>query len=96
MFIRRFRLTLGSETDKNLFAALKAVLQREQATVVDHKQRHGGSQDVETWKVRIGGATISIESETYTGLSISGPRELVESLSQKVRIALAAPGDSSQ
>ena len=46
--------------------------------------RVGGSQELDSGRVKLGDAVITIESETYMGLTIEGPRSIVEALVQEV------------
>lgn len=82
-------IVLGDEYDETLKAALKAVLQKSGAIGLENSWSVGGSQELESVKVKIGNDVITIESETFVGLTVSGPNEIVEALAQRVRAYLA-------
>lgn len=69
---------LGDEFDDGLRAKLLEVLRQLGATVSGPTSRAvAGSQEVEGLEVMIGGRTLCVTAETYVGLSISGPDDLV-------------------
>lgn len=43
-----------------------------------------GSQDLELLDLTVDGRTLRVESETYIGLSISCPSDLVETVAQQI------------
>ena len=55
------------------------------AAVVDTSWGIGGSQEVETIALTLDGKTLTVEAETYIGLSITGEPELVERIAGEVR-----------
>jgi hypothetical protein len=75
---------LGDEYDNVLKAALVAVLTARGAVGAGRFWGVGGSQELDTARVKLGDAVITIESETYMGLTIEGPRSIVEVLAQEV------------
>ncbi|MGX0891886.1 hypothetical protein AB7M22_003894 [Pseudomonas sp. ADAK2 TE3594] len=77
-------IRLGDEYDDVLKAALVAVLTSRGAVGAGSFWRVGGSQELDTARVKLGDAMITIESETYMGLMIEGPRSIVEALAQEV------------
>lgn len=80
---------LGDEYDETLREALRTVLLRNGAISTDKSWGVGGSQEIETVKVKLGDDLITIESETFVGLTITGSSRIVESLAQEVREQLA-------
>jgi hypothetical protein len=78
-------INLGDEYDDVLRGALRLVLLKSNATGVDKSWGVGGSQEIEMFKVKLGDDLITIESETYIGLTISGPKLIVERLAAEVR-----------
>ncbi len=84
------KLILGDEYDEALRHAVMAELAALGATVEAHQWGLGGSQIIQTTKLRLGKDSLVVESETYVGLSISGPARVVE------RVASALPARSSQ
>ena len=79
-------VVLGDEFDDVLRAKLMDVLRQLGATSSGSADRFvAGSQELEELDVTIDGRGLRIEAETYIGLSISGPDDLV----QRVRSLLA-------
>lgn len=83
-------IRLGDEYDDVLKAALVAVLTARGAVGAGSSWGVGGSQELDTARVKLGDAVITIESETYMGLTIEGPRSIVEALAQEVSERLRA------
>lgn len=76
---------LGDEFDDDLRSKLMDVLRHMGATPIDSTRSLGGSQDLEELDVVVvDGRSVHVEAETYVGLSISGPRDLVERIHQMV------------
>lgn len=84
-------ICIGDEYDQHLRQALIVVL-REMGGLVDERTLGvGGSQELETVVVAIGGESVTIEAETYVGLSVRGEETLVEEIAKRVRSRLAHP-----
>ena len=84
-------ICLGEEHDQPLRQALLAV-HREMGGLVDERMLGvGGSQEVETVEVVLGGNPVRIEAETYVGVSITGEETLVEEIAKRVGARLAHP-----
>lgn len=77
-------IRLGDEYDDVLRDALIAVLSSRDAKGVESSWGVGGSQELDTTRVKVGDEVITIESETYMGLTIEGPKLIVEALAQEV------------
>ena len=72
-------VVLGNEFDEALRAKLSNVLQRLGATYKGSADRFvAGSQELEQLEAIIGGQALRIEAETYVGLSVTGPHDLVQ------------------
>ena len=84
-------IILGDEYDQKLRDALSAVLRNKVAIGVEKSWGLAGSQEIETVNIRLGNDFITIESETFIGLSITGPDHVVETLSQEVFEELNKP-----
>lgn len=69
---------LGDEYDAGLRERLFAVLRGLGADIADGDWALGGSQEVETVRVRLNGAELTVEAETYVGLSLTGPDDDVD------------------
>ena len=74
-------VVLGAEYDERLRTTLREVLKM----LATSKPRHEWIPDFETLDVDIDGRTIHVEAETYIGLSISGPADLVDRISEMVK-----------
>lgn len=71
-------VVLGDEYDDALRARLMAVLKRLGAQVVGGPDTAlAGSQEIEVLEVELDGRRLRVEAETYIGLSLSGPDDLV-------------------
>jgi hypothetical protein len=81
---------LGNEYDQVLRRAIGATLRELGVTEVDEDWELGGSQEISTWHVIVGNAPVTIEAETYMGLSISGDAEVVDMLVARVRDRVTA------
>jgi hypothetical protein len=77
-------IVLGDEYDDALRAALGIVLRRNGVIENEKFWGVGGSQEVEILKIKFGNDVITIESETYVGLSITGPISVVDRISEQV------------
>ena len=71
-------VNLGKEYDAQLREALRHTLLELGAIVTDKSWGVGGSQEVETLQVSLAGGTLSVDAETYVGLSITGAPDLVD------------------
>jgi len=80
-------ILLGAEHDAVLREALVAVLRELGAEKPEHEWAVAGSQELEQLEVTLGAQRLRIVSETYVGLSLTGPAELVDLISAKVRSA---------
>ncbi len=69
---------LGDEYDDALRARLFDVLRDLGAQMSAGARALAGSQDVETCRLRLDGAEVVVEAETYIGLSLSGPADVVD------------------
>jgi len=83
-------VVLGAEHDERLRTALKEVLLALGGSVRHHDCGVGGSQELETLEVEVDGHRVTVESETYVGLSITGPSELVHRVQRMIHERLAA------
>jgi hypothetical protein len=79
------RIVLGDEFDDQLATALSAVLRRMGAVGSEPVWGVAGSQEIHSHVITISGATITVESETYVGLTITGPDALVEEIASLLK-----------
>ena len=84
MNIEQAAVVLGDEYDDCLRDALREVLKSCGAIILEGSWGIGGSQEIETLKVKLGSDILVVESETYMGLSIAGPKDAVENVAQQV------------
>ena len=83
--INQVTIVLGDEFDESLRAKLLDVFRELGATQAGDADRFVvGSQDVEAVEVTIDGRRLQVEAETYIGLSLSGPADLVEKIRRLV------------
>lgn len=75
---------LGEEHDAALKGRLMEWLKAAGAVPLSSEWGVAGSQEVASLTVDLRGAVIRIEAETYIGLSISGPDEVVGEIARAV------------
>ena len=82
-------VVLGAEHDRRTIDAAQWALKEIGAKRQSKSWGVGGSQEIsrEEWKAAEG--VLVIESETYLGLSVSGPEDLVAQIAQLIRLRLA-------
>lgn len=78
-------IILGDEYDDTIRDALLAVLVRSGAVGIDKTWAVGGSQEIETMVIKLGGDVITIEAETFVGLTVTGPKAVVEAIALLVK-----------
>lgn len=78
-------IILGAEYDESLRNALRVVLVGHGGACVESLFGVGGSQEIETFSVRLGDDLVVVEAETYVGISISGPQNLVSEIALEVK-----------
>lgn len=85
---------LGDEHDERLRTVLLDVLKQVGASTSSHEHGVGGSQELETLVVEVGGNRLLVEAETYIGLSVRGDAALVDKIESLVKEHLASrPGE---
>lgn len=84
---------LGSEYEEVVWQALRSVLKDLGGAVRDSSWGVGGSQELTSADVIIGGQCITVESETYVGISVSGDSDLVDQIQAAVTSRLSANKD---
>ncbi|MGF6156207.1 hypothetical protein M2267_001450 [Ensifer sp. KUDG1] len=77
---------LGPEYDERLRARVMDVMLALGASI-DDRSGVAGSQEIETVRARLAGQEITIEAETYVGLSITGGEKVVDDIAARVRLA---------
>lgn len=71
---------VGDEYDEVAFARLKRALDDLRYAVRDQWNCVAGSQDIHQWAAVGPGGQLTIESETFVGLSVEGPVSLIADL----------------
>lgn len=79
---------LGAEYNHVLRDTLVTVLRDLGGRSSNHDWGLGGSQEIESLLVEIDGQTLVITSETYVGLSLTGPNNLVDEVRRLVEAKL--------
>ncbi|MDO5895562.1 hypothetical protein [Agrobacterium sp. Azo12] len=83
-------VVLGDEYDQHLRAALVQVMLQLGAVLENRNWVVAGSQEVETFLWQLAGQDITVEAETYMGLSISGDENTINDIAQRVSQAVQA------
>ncbi|HZY44840.1 MAG TPA: hypothetical protein VFF70_08840 [Anaerolineae bacterium] len=86
---------LGPEYDHKMLQALFDALTAEGAQTIDQRTAEGaGSQEIGYWKFQLDRGTVEVNAETYLGISLSGPVDLVARLTPIIqdKILSAFPG----
>lgn len=78
-------IILGDEYDDELRDALRAVLIENGAVDIDRAWGVGGSQEIEILQVMLGTNQITVEAETFIGLTVSGPKLVIDRVNSQVR-----------
>lgn len=79
----------GDESDRQAIKAAKWALREIGAKRRGGSWGVGGSQEVASEEWQCGPATLTLETETYVGLTLSGPEELVSRIAQLTADRLA-------
>lgn len=77
---------LGDEFDDDLKARLIEILKSLGAKPLSSDWSVAGSQELASLSVNFKGEILDIESETFVGLSISGPDELVDEIALSIGV----------
>jgi hypothetical protein len=81
---------VGSEYDHAIFERLCAALLALGYRLGSEWNGIGGSQEISHWEVSCPDGSLTVEAETYIGLSVSGPANLVAAVKQQFSKALPA------
>lgn len=80
MASERKTVVLGPEWDQVLRARVFEVLNRIGAIAAERGWGVGGSQEIELVEVSLGEDVLLVEAETYIGLTITGPKIIVDQI----------------
>lgn len=92
---RNETIVVGDEYDEKRREILLEVLRSRGAEFIDKESSVAGSQEIESLAVDINGNLVTVEAETFIGLTISGPKDIVEDVVAEVNRKMArlkAPG----
>ncbi|TAG46814.1 MAG: hypothetical protein EAZ30_11480 [Betaproteobacteria bacterium] len=81
------KVILGDEFESTLQKQLNNAIQRLGGTTLRLDAGVAGSQDFVEWKVKILGCEITVENETYVGLSISGHGDVIDQILEAMNLA---------
>ena len=88
MHIMTVKAILGSEHENAIINALRQVLRKMGAEEGERHWTVAGSQEVSTVHYILGAQPLTVEAETYIGLSITGDSEIVATIAAQVRDVL--------
>ena len=77
-------VSLGSEFDIDLRRALRDVLEDMEAVGDEGWWRVGGIHDVSLAEIRVGSDLLTLEAESYVGLTMTGPEDLINRIMRRV------------
>ena len=78
-------VNLGPEYDLVVTNALLHVLREMGAQEISRNWGVGGSQEVNTLQFELDGCQLTVEAETYVGLSLSGESQTIQAIAKRVR-----------
>ncbi len=82
--VEKKKIALGPEHDEKLRDAVRDVLRQLGASQVRHDWGVAGSQELSALEVDLGDQRVLFEAETYMGLSITGPADLVDRIAERI------------
>lgn len=87
-------INLGPEYDHQMLQALFDALTAEGAQTIDQRSGMAGSQEIGYWKFQLDRGIVEVSAETYLGISLSGPIDLIARLTHIIqdKILSAFPG----
>ncbi|WP_155122353.1 hypothetical protein [Burkholderia ubonensis] len=71
------KIVVGDEYDEALRKALSIAISEIGAEIVDKNWGVAGSQELEILVINVNGNVITIEAETFVGISVEGPESTV-------------------
>ena len=83
---------LGSEWDETLLLRLRKAIADLGGDMTETSRGVGGSQEVAEYEILVRGVTITATAETYMGLLLRGPLEIVDEIAELVS---RAPGGNA-
>ena len=77
-------IELGPEWDSALLARLRATIIAAGGTMTESSWGVGGSQEVGEFQIQLPSGSLEAMSETYMGLTLRGPAQLVQEIANAV------------
>lgn len=71
------KIVVGDEYDEALRKAISVAISEIGAELVNKSSGLAGSQDLETLVINMDGSIVTIEAETFVGISVEGPESTV-------------------
>jgi hypothetical protein len=84
-------VNLGPEHDEALQQAVLSVLRDLGAELDGSSWGLGGSQEIVTRRGKVNGSDISLEAETYIGLTVTGDEGIVEEIAKRTSERFGRP-----
>lgn len=85
-------IVIGNEYDDNLKDALSLALKQMGAKEISKINALVGSQDISIYKFLVKNEIIRVEFETYIGLSLIGPKNLIREIEENIQLILKEAG----
>jgi glycine cleavage system regulatory protein len=83
----QFSTNLGSEEDEGLIRRIRRVVVAGGGSMLETSYAVAGSQEIIEYSISVPGGNLTLVSETYIGLLLSGPEHLVQAIAQQTRDA---------
>ena len=78
-------LRIGEEHEPALLSRLRSAVASLGGTMTESHWAVGGSQEITKYEISLPGGAVEAEAETYIGLSLRGPAQLVQQVALAVR-----------
>ena len=85
-------IVIGNEYDDNLKDALYLALKQMGAKEISKINALVGSQDISIYEFLVKNEIIRVEFETYIGLSLIGPKNLIREIEENIQLILKEAG----
>lgn len=85
-------IVIGNEYDDNLKDALSLALKQMGAKEISKINALAGSQDISIYEFLVKNEIIRVEFETYIGLSLIGPKNLIREIEENIQLILKEAG----
>lgn len=82
--MNKISITIGNEYDEVLIALLKQALKDLKAVKIYENSELAGSQDFYSANFNINSSTLTVEIETYIGITLIGSPKLIEEIKHRI------------